>query len=81
MLAVCGELSKGVVSGIMESDGVKFGCCLAWQKFSYMIERQLKQYLVSIKSDVERRLWGCTRYLYRQRLSPPIQERRESEAQ
>jgi len=42
MLAVCGELSKGVVSGIMESDGVKFGCCLAWQKFSYMIERQLK---------------------------------------
>jgi hypothetical protein len=28
-------------------------------------------------SCVDRRLWGSTRYLYRQRLPPPIQERRE----
>lgn len=42
MLAVCDELSEGVVSGTMESGRVKFECCLAWQKFSYMIEPQLK---------------------------------------
>jgi hypothetical protein len=41
-----------------------------------MIEPQLKYDLVLIKRYVRRRLWGCGRYLYRQRLSPPIQERR-----
>jgi len=42
MLAVCDELSRGVVSGTVGSNGVKFGCYLAWRKVSYMIERQLK---------------------------------------